>query len=72
MNIWIVMKWIVRIYIFVIVELEYVKVNLFFCFCGVLFGRYFYIKGLYMCIYWWVKDLGLGIYVCSNIVYIYY
>lgn len=68
-NIWIAMKWTVRIYISVIAELEYVKVNSFSCLRGVLFERYFHIKGLYTCTYWWAKDLGLGIHACSNTVY---
>lgn len=68
-NIWIATKWTVRIYISVIAELEYVKGNSFSCLRGVLFGRYFHIKGLYTCTYWWAKDLGLGIHACSNTVY---
>lgn len=68
-NIWIATKWTVRIYISVIAELEYVKVNSFACLRGVLFERWFHIQGLYTCTYWWAKDLGLGIHACSNTVY---
>lgn len=47
-NIWIETKWTVRIYISVIAELEYVKVNSFSRLRCVLFERWFHIKGLYI------------------------